>query len=234
MNISYNWLKRYLPTELPAGEIARILTDIGLEVEGFEKIETVRGGLQGVVVAEVLTCTDHPDSDHLHLTTVDVGSGEPLQIVCGAPNCRAGLKVLCATVGAVLYPGGGGGGVQNQAVEDPRRRVARHALRRGRAGYRHGARRHHGAAFQRSGGHGRPGVPAYRGRLPDSDRTDAQPRGCGVAYRRGARPGGLPPQPRRADRGAVARRLGLRSGQPRPAGEDPCREHGGRAPAMRA
>ena len=60
MNISYNWLKRYLPTELPAGEIARILTDIGLEVEGFEKIETVRGGLQGVVVAEVLTCTDHP------------------------------------------------------------------------------------------------------------------------------------------------------------------------------
>ena len=107
MNISYNWLKRYLPTELPAGEIARILTDIGLEVEGFEKIETVRGGLQGVVVAEVLTCTDHPDSDHLHLTTVDVGSGEPLQIVCGAPNCRAGLKVLCATVGAVLYPGGG-------------------------------------------------------------------------------------------------------------------------------
>ena len=82
MNISYNWLKRYLPTELPAGEIARILTDIGLEVEGFEKIETVRGGLQGVVVAEVLTCTDHPDSDHLHLTTVDVGSGEPLFDVC--------------------------------------------------------------------------------------------------------------------------------------------------------
>ena len=107
MNISYNWLKRYLPTDLSAEEIARILTDIGLEVEGFEKIETIRGGLQGVVVAEVKTCTDHPDSDHLHVTTVDVGSGEPLQIVYGAPNCRAGMKTLCATVGSVLYPNGG-------------------------------------------------------------------------------------------------------------------------------
>ena len=107
MNISYNWLKRYIATDLPAEKIAEILTDIGLEVEGFEKIETVKGGLQGVVVGEVLTCADHPDSDHLHLTTVDVGAAEPLQIVCGAPNCRAGLKVLCATVGAVLYPDGG-------------------------------------------------------------------------------------------------------------------------------
>ena len=106
MNISYNWLKRYIETDLPAEEVARILTDIGLEVEGFEKIETVKGGLQGVVVGEVLTCTDHPDSDHLHVTTVDVGAGEPLQIVCGAANSRAGLKVLCATVGAVLYPNG--------------------------------------------------------------------------------------------------------------------------------
>ena len=107
MNISYNWLKRYIETDLPAEEVARILTDIGLEVEGFEKIETVKGGLQGVVVGQVVTCTDHPDSDHLHVTTVDVGTGEPLQIVCGAANCRAGLKVLCATVGAVLYPNGG-------------------------------------------------------------------------------------------------------------------------------
>lgn len=107
MNISYNWLKRYIDTDLTAEEIATILTDIGLEVEGFEKVETVRGGLRGVVVAEVSTCTDHPDSDHLHITTVDVGAGEPLQIVCGAANCRAGLKVLCATVGAVLYPDGG-------------------------------------------------------------------------------------------------------------------------------
>ena len=109
MNISYNWLKRYISTDLPAEEIARILTDIGLEVEGFGKIETVKGGLAGVVVGEVLTCVDHPDSDHLHVTTVDVGAGDPLQIVCGASNCRAGLKVLCATVGAVLYPAGDDG-----------------------------------------------------------------------------------------------------------------------------
>ncbi|MDE7305314.1 MAG: phenylalanine--tRNA ligase subunit beta [Alistipes sp.] len=107
MNISYNWLKRYIETDLPAERIAEILTDIGLEVEGFGKVETVKGGLRGVVVAEVLTCEDHPDSDHLHITTVDVGAAEPLQIVCGAANCRAGLKVLCATVGAVLYPDGG-------------------------------------------------------------------------------------------------------------------------------
>lgn len=107
MNISYNWLKRYIDTDLTAEEIVRVLTDIGLEVEGFEKIESVKGGLAGVVVGRVATCTDHPDSDHLHITTVDVGGEAPLQIVCGAPNCRAGLHVLCATVGAVLYPDGG-------------------------------------------------------------------------------------------------------------------------------
>ncbi len=107
MNVSYNWLKRYLKTDLPAEKIAEILTDIGLEVESFEKIETIRGGLSGVVVGEVVTCEEHPDSDHLHVTTVNVGAAEPLGIVCGAANCRAGLKVLCATVGAVLYPNGG-------------------------------------------------------------------------------------------------------------------------------
>ena len=107
MNISYNWLKRYLKCDLTAEQMVTILTDIGLEVEGFEKIETIKGGLQGVVVGEVLTSVDHPDSDHLHITSVDVGADEPLQIVCGAPNCRAGLKVLCATVGTVLYPDGG-------------------------------------------------------------------------------------------------------------------------------
>ncbi len=106
MNISYNWLKNYLKTDLSAEKIAEILTDIGLEVEEFEKIETIRGGLAGVVVGQVLTCVDHPDSDHLHVTTVDVGAGEPLNIVCGAPNVRTGLKVLCATIGAVLYPMG--------------------------------------------------------------------------------------------------------------------------------
>ncbi len=104
MNISYNWLKRYLDADITAERMAEILTELGLEVEEFEKIETIKGGLKGVVVGEVLTCEDHPDSDHLHITTVDVGAEAPLQIVCGAANCRKGLKVMCATVGAVLYP----------------------------------------------------------------------------------------------------------------------------------
>ena len=107
MEISFSWLKKYIDTNLSAEEVARILTDIGLEVEDFRKIETIKGGLAGVVVGKVLTCEDHPDSDHLHITTVDVGAEEPLQIVCGAANCRQGLKVMCATVGAVLYPNGG-------------------------------------------------------------------------------------------------------------------------------
>ncbi len=81
-----------------------MLTEIGLEVEGFEKIETIKGGLAGVVIGEVLTCTAHPDSDHLNVTTVNVGADSPLQIVCGASNCRTGLKVVCATVGSTLYP----------------------------------------------------------------------------------------------------------------------------------
>ncbi|MDE7134949.1 MAG: phenylalanine--tRNA ligase subunit beta, partial [Rikenellaceae bacterium] len=105
MKISYSWLKSYIDTELSAEEAARVLTDIGLEVESLERIETVRGGLEGLVVGEVLTCIDHPDSDHLHITTVEYGQG-PVQIVCGAPNVRAGLKVVVATVGAVLYPTG--------------------------------------------------------------------------------------------------------------------------------
>ena len=107
MNVSFNWLKRYLDCDLSAERMAEILTELGLEVEEFEKIETIKGGLKGVVVGEVLTCEDHPDSDHLHITTVDVGAEAPLQIVCGAANCRQGLKVMCATVGAVLYPNGG-------------------------------------------------------------------------------------------------------------------------------
>ncbi|MFI3292996.1 MAG: phenylalanine--tRNA ligase subunit beta [Rikenellaceae bacterium] len=106
MNISYNWLKSYLDCDLSAEEISTTLTEIGLEVEGFEKIETIKGGLAGVVIGEVLTCQAHPDSDHLNITTVNVGGDAPLQIVCGAENCRAGLKVVCATVGSVLYPTG--------------------------------------------------------------------------------------------------------------------------------
>ena len=104
MNVSFNWLKRYIDTDLSAERMAEILTELGLEVEEFEKIETIKGGLKGVVVGEVLTCEDHPDSDHLHITTIDVGAEAPLQIVCGAANCRKGLKVMCATVGSVLYP----------------------------------------------------------------------------------------------------------------------------------
>ncbi len=104
MNVSYKWLKEYLSCDVPAEKMAEILTDIGLEVEGFEKIETIKGGLAGVVVGEVLTCVDHPDSDHLHITTVNVGGEAPLNIVCGAPNVAAGQKVMCATIGAVLYP----------------------------------------------------------------------------------------------------------------------------------
>ena len=107
MEISLNWLKKYIDIDLSAAEVATILTDIGLEVEALEKVESIRGGLQGVVVGHIVECWDHPDSDHLHVTKVDVGAQEPLQIVCGAPNCRQGLKVLCATVGSVLYPNGG-------------------------------------------------------------------------------------------------------------------------------
>ncbi len=107
MNISYNWLRRYLDTSHSAEELARILTDIGLEVEGFEKIESIKGGLKGVVVGHVLTCEEPPGSAPLHIAGVDVGTEVPLQIVCGAANCRQGLKVMCATVGSVLYPNGG-------------------------------------------------------------------------------------------------------------------------------
>lgn len=106
MKISYNWLKKYVETELTPEQIAVILTDIGLEVEALEKIETIKGGLEGVVVGEVLTCEKHPDADKLHITTVSVGEGEPLQIVCGAPNVAKGLKVLVATVNTTLYPTG--------------------------------------------------------------------------------------------------------------------------------
>lgn len=105
MKISYSWLKSYINTGLSPEETARVLTDIGLEVEALERVETVRGGLKGLVVGQVLTCVEHPDSDHLHITTVDYGEG-PVQIVCGAPNVRAGLKSIVATVGATLYPTG--------------------------------------------------------------------------------------------------------------------------------
>lgn len=103
MKVSYNWLKEYVNTNLSPEEMGKILTDTGLEVEGISKIEAVRGGLKGVFVGEVLSCEQHPDADRLKVTTVSVG-GEPLQIVCGAPNVATGQKVIVATVGCTLYP----------------------------------------------------------------------------------------------------------------------------------
>ena len=115
MNISYNWLKRYIAIQDDADKVAKILTSIGLEVGTVENVETIRGGLKGLVVGEVLTCIPHPNSDHLHLTTVNVGAVEAqgaeldeqgnhiLRIVCGAPNVAAGQKVIVATIGTVLY-----------------------------------------------------------------------------------------------------------------------------------
>ena len=106
MNISYNWLKRYIALNDSAEEVAQILTSIGLEVGKVEKVQTIKGGLEGLVVGEVITCVDHPNSDHLHITTTRVApNAEPLQIVCGAPNVAAGQKVIVATVGTVLYDG---------------------------------------------------------------------------------------------------------------------------------
>lgn len=105
MNISYNWLKEYLDFDLQPEEVADALTSIGLETGGIEEVQTIKGGLEGLVIGEVLTCEAHPNSDHLHVTTVNVGSGEPLQIVCGAPNVAAGQKVVVAINGTKLYDG---------------------------------------------------------------------------------------------------------------------------------
>jgi len=102
MKISYNWLKDYLECDLSPEEVAEALTSIGLEVDGVEQVEEIPGGLAGVIVAEVVECVDHPDSDHLHVTKLNTGEGDLLQVVCGAPNVAAGQKVLLATVGTVL------------------------------------------------------------------------------------------------------------------------------------
>lgn len=103
MKISYNWLRQYLQADLTPEVLSRILTSIGLEVDAVETRESVRGGLAGLVVGKVLTCTPHPNSDHLHITLVDIGAEAPLQIVCGAPNVAAGQKVIIATIGTRLY-----------------------------------------------------------------------------------------------------------------------------------
>ena len=109
MNISYNWLKRYIALEDDAEQVAKILTSIGLEVGTVEKVQTIKGGLEGLVVGEVVTCIEHPNSDHLHITQTRIAPNEePIQIVCGAPNVAAGQKVIVATIGTVLYSGESG------------------------------------------------------------------------------------------------------------------------------
>lgn len=105
MDISYKWLKRYIDFSLTPRELAAALTSLGLECDTVEEVETIRGGLRGIVIGKVLTCEDHPDSDHLHITTVDLGQESPATIVCGAPNVAAGQTVVVATVGTVLYQG---------------------------------------------------------------------------------------------------------------------------------
>lgn len=107
MKISYNWLKEYVKADLPPEEMGKLLTGCGLEVESIEKFETIKGGLEGMVIGQVITKEKHPDADKLSLTTVDIGTGTLLNIVCGAPNVAAGQKVVVATVGAKLYPRSG-------------------------------------------------------------------------------------------------------------------------------
>ena len=109
MKISYNWVKQFIQLDWNAEKTGELLTDLGLEVEGIEKYESVPGGLEGIVVGHVLTCVQHPNADRLKITTVDLGSGESVQIVCGAPNVAAGQKVPVATIGTTLYDAEGKG-----------------------------------------------------------------------------------------------------------------------------
>ncbi|MCW2120774.1 phenylalanine--tRNA ligase subunit beta [Flavobacterium sp. 7A] len=103
MKISYNWLKQFIKTDWKSEEVSNLLTDLGLEVEGIEKYQSVKGGLVGIVVGHVLTCVQHPDADRLKITTVDIGAEAPIQVVCGAANVAAGQKVPVATIGTILY-----------------------------------------------------------------------------------------------------------------------------------
>src|SRR6201985_1330857 len=104
MTISYNWLCDYLPVKIEPERLSKILTSVGLEVEGIEKYESVRGGLQGLVIGEVLECEPHPNADKLKLKKVNIGEPEPKQIVCGASNVAAGQKVVVALPGTTIYP----------------------------------------------------------------------------------------------------------------------------------
>ncbi|MBQ7156330.1 MAG: phenylalanine--tRNA ligase subunit beta [Bacteroidaceae bacterium] len=105
MNVSYKWLKEYVDFDMTPQEVAAALTSVGLEVDAVEEVQSIKGGLEGLVVGEVLTCEPHPNSDHMHITTVDEGNGVVQQIVCGAPNVAAGQKVIVAQLGCKLYDG---------------------------------------------------------------------------------------------------------------------------------
>jgi phenylalanyl-tRNA synthetase beta chain len=105
MNLSYNWLKTYIDPELTPTELCDLLTSIGLEVGGLEQMETIKGGMEGLMIGEVITCAPHPNSDHLSKTIVNIGNDEFLPIVCGAPNVAENQKVVVAKVGAVLFQG---------------------------------------------------------------------------------------------------------------------------------
>lgn len=105
MNISYKWLKEYVDFDLTAQEVADALTSEGLEVDGVEEVQAIKGGLEGLVVGHVVSCEPHPNSDHMHICQVDLGGDAPQQIVCGAPNVAAGQKVIVATIGTKLYDG---------------------------------------------------------------------------------------------------------------------------------
>src|SRR5512144_2291466 len=107
MTISYNWLRDYIDIPESAEEIGKVLTSGGLEVESVEEHETIKGGLKGLVIGEVLTCAKHPNADKLSVTTVDVGGPSPLRIVCGAPNVAAGQKVVVAVPGTTIHPSTG-------------------------------------------------------------------------------------------------------------------------------
>ncbi|MFD0762410.1 phenylalanine--tRNA ligase subunit beta [Lutibacter aestuarii] len=109
MKISYNWLKQFLKIDWEAEKTGELLTDLGLEVEGIETVESIKGSLEGVVIGKVLTCIQHPNADRLKVTTVDLGNGTPVQIVCGAPNVAAGQTVPVATIGTILYDDKGEG-----------------------------------------------------------------------------------------------------------------------------
>ena len=107
MNVSYKWLKEYVDFDLSAEELSAALTSIGLEVGGVEEVQSIRGGLKGLVVGHVLSCEPHPNSDHMHVCSVDLGKGEPVQIVCGAANVAAGQKVIVATLGVPTFVSSG-------------------------------------------------------------------------------------------------------------------------------